>query len=145
MRAASLGLQAVRDGRELTVVTSADIPPHARGVMHAIRTLPTLNAVALLDGMAALESSPDVMSLEAVANMAAQEAQRLSLVLLVVGSATPVARLRRAAATFPADVTVIAVRCDPTSEPSMRTARELRVITIGVLNDLGHLLLRSTI
>jgi len=143
--AASLALQAVRDGRELNITASADIPPHARGVMHAIRTLPTLNAVAMLDGMSALESSTDVMPIEAVANMTAQESERLSLVLLIVGSATPVARLRRAAATFSADTTVIAIRCEPGAEPSLRTARELRVITIGMLHDLGHMLLRSSI
>lgn len=143
--ASSLALQAVRDGRELTVTTSAEIPPHARGVVHAIRTLPTLSAVAMLDGMSGVQSSPDVMPLESVATMTAQESERLSLVLLVVGSQTPVARLRKAAARFSADITVIAVRAELGGEPSLRTARELRVLTIGMLGDLGHMLLRSTV
>jgi len=143
--ASSLGLQAVRDGRELLVTTSAPIEAHELGRVHAIRTLPTLGPRALLDGMSSIESSPNVMPIEQVATMTAQEADSLSLVFLVIGSLTPIADVRRAAIRFPADVSVIAVRCDPGAQPSMRSMRELRVITLGMLHDLGHLLLRSTL
>jgi hypothetical protein len=77
--------------------------------------------------------------------MTAQDAGQLSLVFMIVGSLTPVARLRKAAVGFPSDVTVIAVRCDPGAEPSVRTARELRVMTLGMLHDLGHIMLRAAI
>jgi len=40
-------------------------------------------------------------------------------------------------------VTAIAVRCEPGAEPTLRSARELRVITIGMLHDLGHLMARG--
>lgn len=143
--ASSLGLQAVRDGRDILVTTSAPIAAHEMGRVHAIRTLPTLTPRALLDGMSSLEASPSVMNIEEVAVMTAQEAEHLSLVFLVVGSLTPVATIRKAAINFPADVTIIAVRCDPGAQPTMRTLRELRVITLGMLHDLGHLLLRSTL
>jgi uncharacterized protein (DUF58 family) len=143
--AGSLGLQAIRDGREIVITTSAEIPPHARGNMHAIRTLPTLTPIAMLDGMSGIERSEDVMPLEEVARMTAQDAGQLSLVFMIVGSLTPVARLRKAAVGFPSDVTVIAVRCDPGAEPSVRTARELRVMTLGMLHDLGHIMLRAAI
>lgn len=143
--AASLSLQAIRDGREIVITTSAEIPPHAKGSMHAIRTLPTLTPITMLDGMSAIESSDEVMPLEDVARMTAQDAGQLSLVFMIVGSLTPVARLRKAAVGFPSDVTVIAVRCDPGAEPSVRTARELRVMTLGMLHDLGHIMLRAAV
>ena len=143
--AATLGLQAIRDGREIVITTSAEIPPHARGNMHAIRTLPTLTPTSMLDGMSGIEGSVDVMTVEEVARMTAQEAGQLSLVFMIVGSLTPVARLRKAAVGFPSDVTVIGVRCDPGAEPTVRTAREVRVITVGMLHDLGHMMLRAAI
>jgi hypothetical protein len=113
--------------------------------MHAIRTLPTLTPISMLDGMSALEGSEDVMPLEEVARMTAQDGGQLSLVFMIVGSLTSVARLRKAAVGFPSDVTVIGVRCEPGAEPTVRTAREVRVITIGLLHDLGHMMLRAAI
>lgn len=143
--AASLGLQAVRDGREMVITASAEIPRHARGRVHSIRTLPTINGITMLDGMSGVEWSEDVMTLDEVALMTSQEAQQLSLVFLVTGSQMSVADLRKAAVRFPADVLVIAVRCEPGAEPSLRTARELRVITLGMLHDLGHMMVRGAI
>ncbi len=143
--AASLGVQAVRDGREVVITASADIPRHNRGIVHAIRTLPTINASALMDGMSSVESSEDVMPLEHVAVMTAQEAEQLSLVFLVTGSAHTVGELRKAAVKFPSDVTVIAIRCELGMEPGIRTARELTVMTVGMLHDLGHLMLRGAV
>lgn len=143
--AASLGVQAVRDGREVVITASADIPRHSRGVVHAIRSLPTLNASAMLDGMSSVDASLDVMSLQHVAIMTAQEAQQLSLVFLVTGSALTISELRKAAVAFSSDVTVIAIRCDLGVEPSIRTTREIRVMTVGMLHDLGHLMLRGAV
>jgi uncharacterized protein (DUF58 family) len=142
---ASLGLQAVRDGREIVVTTSADIPPHSVGHVHAIRTLPTLTPRALLDGMSGIESSSEVMPFEAVASMTAREAENLSLVFLVVGSGMSLGDMRKAAVAFPSDVTVVAVRCEPGAKPSFRSLRELHVVTLGMLHDLGHLLLRTSL
>lgn len=141
--AASLALQAVRDGREVLVTTSAEIPEHALGIVHSIRTLPTLTPRAMLDGMSELDASVFVMPLEQVARMTAQASPQLSMVFAVTGSQQPVDRLRAAAIAFPSDVTTIAVRCEPGAEPTLRSARELRVITIGMLHDLGQLMARG--
>jgi uncharacterized protein (DUF58 family) len=143
--AASLGLRAVRDGREIVFTTSAEIPPHALGRVHAIQTLPTLTPRALLDAMSSLEASANVMPFEAVASMTAREAQHLSLVFLFTGSLMALSEVRKAAVAFPSDVTVVAVRCEPGAQPSFRSLRELHVITLGMLHDLGHLLLRTTL
>ena len=143
--ASSLGLQAVRDGREVVITTSGHVPRHAVDRVHSIQTLPTVTPTGMLDGMSGIEASEDVMPFEIVAGMTAQEAQHLSMVFLVTGSQIPVARLRKAAVAFPADVTVVAVRTDTGAEPAVRSARELKVLTIGMLHDLGHLLLRGSV
>jgi hypothetical protein len=83
------------------------------------------------------------MSLEQVSAMTAQEVPQLSLVFLVTGAQTPMRRLRQSALAFPADVTVVAVRCEPGAEPGVKSARELRIMTIGMLHDLGHLMVRA--
>jgi uncharacterized protein (DUF58 family) len=141
--AASLALQAVRDGREVLITTSAEIPEHAMGIVHSIRELPTLTPRAMLDGMSELDASVLVMPLEQVARMTAQSSPQLSMVFAVTGSLQPVDRLRATAVAFPSDVAAIAVRCEPGAEPTLRSARELRVITIGALHDLGHLMARG--
>lgn len=140
---ASLGQQAVREGREVVIAASAEIPEYARGAVHSIRWLPTLSPRAMLDGMSALESSEHVMTLEQVSSMTSQEVPQLSLVFLVTGSLTPMRRLRQSALAFPADVTVVAVRCEPGAEPTVKSTRELRIMTIGLLHDLGHLMVRA--
>lgn len=141
--AASLARQALRDGREVLITTSAEIPEHSLGIVHSIRELPTITPRAMLDGMSELDAGVLVMPLEQVARMTAQSSPEVSMVFAVTGSLQPVDRLRATAVAFPADVTVAAVRCEPGAEPTLRSARELRVITIGMLHDLGQLLARG--
>jgi len=141
--ASSIGVQAARDGRELVVTASGSVPRHARGSMFSLQSLPTLSPRALLDGMSGLEWSEDVMALEQVARMTTQESPQLSIVFLVTGSQVDLAHLRRAAISFPSDVSVFAVRCAAGSEPTVRTARELTLLTVGMLHDLGHMMLRG--
>lgn len=142
--AASLGLQAVREGREVVIAASAEIPEHTRGAVHSIRWLPTLTPRAMLDGMSGVNASENVMGLEQVSAMTSQAVPQLSLVFLVTGATVPMKRLRQSALAFPADVTVVAVRCEPGAEPTVKSARELRVMTIGMLHDLGHLMVRAS-
>ncbi len=141
--AASIGLQASRDGRELVVTASGAIPRHQRGSVRSLQTLPTLTPLALLDSMSGLEWSEDVMQLEHVARMTTQESPQLSIVFLVTGSLVDLPHLRKAAVAFPADVTVMAVRCEVGAEPTVRSTRELKVFTVGMLHDLGHMLIRG--
>ncbi len=142
--AASLGLQAVREGREVVIAASAQIPEHARGAMHSIRWLPTLTPRAMLDGMSEVNASEHVMGLEQVCAMTSQEIPQLSLVFLVTGATVSIKRLRMSAVAFPADVTVVAVRCEQGAAPTVKTSREVRVMTIGMLHDLGHLMVRAS-
>lgn len=143
--AASLGLQAVRDGREVVITASSRIPRHVAHRVHSIQTLPTLTPLGMLDGMSGIESSVDVMPFELVAGMTAQEAQHLSMVFLVTGSQMSTARLRKAAVAFSADVTVVGVRAESGAQPASQSARELKLLTIGMLHDLAPLMLRGTV
>ena len=143
--AASLSLQAVRDGREVVITTSSKIPRHVVHRVHSIQTLPTLTPASMLDGMSGIESSVDVMPFEMVAGMTAQEAQHLSMVFLVTGSQMPVPRLRKAAVAFSADVKVVGIRAELGAQPASQSARELRLLTIGMLHDLAPLMLRGAV
>ena len=143
--AASLGAQGIRDGRDVLVTASAEIPELVREPVRAIRTLPTRSAKTMLDAMSDIENSPRAMSLEDVAALTVQANPELSIAFFITGSVLPLARLRAAAIAFPRTVKVIAVRCEVGAEPTLRGARELSVMTIGVLHDLKHMMARGAV
>lgn len=143
--AASLGVQGVREGRDVLVSASADIPEFSRDHVRSIQTLSTLTAKSLLDGFAGVQSGEDAMPLDAVTRLTVQSFPELSIAFLVTGSQVDLARLRAAAVAFPAPVTVVAVRAEPGAEPTVRSARELTVLTIGALDDLKNLMARGAI
>jgi uncharacterized protein (DUF58 family) len=143
--AASLGVQGVRDGRDVLVAASADIPEYSRLHVRSIQTLSTLTAKTLLDGFAGVASGENAMALEAVTRLTVQSFPELSIAFLVTGSQVDLSRLRAAAVAFPSPVAVVAVRADPGAEPTLRTARELSVLTIGALGDLKAMMARGAV
>lgn len=143
--AGSLALQGIRDGRDVLVATSASVADYARDTVRSIQSYSTLTGKALLDGLATVERSPDAMALESVTRLTRQSFPELSVVFLVTGSVTPLNRLRAAAVAFGSHVAVVAVRCEPGSEPSLRSAREAQVLTLGALHDLTHIMARGAI
>jgi uncharacterized protein (DUF58 family) len=148
--AASLGVQGVRDGRDVLVAASADIPeysrdPYSRDHVRSIQTLSTLTAKALLDGFAGVESGENAMPLESVTRLTVQTFPELSIAFLVTGSQIELSRLRAAAIAFPTNVAIVAVRAEPGAEPSLRSARELSVLTIGALGDLKAMMARGAV
>ena len=54
-----------------------------------------------------------------------------------------VAVLQQAALSFPADTTVVAVRCDERAHPRMQALSGISVLTVGTLDDLSGLLVRG--
>jgi len=148
--AASLGVQGVRDGRDVLVAASADIPEfsrdqYSRDHVRSIQTLSTLTAKALLDGFAGVASGENAMALESVTRLTVQSFPELSIAFLVTGSQVDLSRLRAAAIAFPTNVAVVAVRAEPGAEPSLRSARELSVLTIGALGDLKAMMARGAV
>ncbi|MBO9577951.1 MAG: DUF58 domain-containing protein [Microbacteriaceae bacterium] len=142
--AASLALQSVRDGREVLMVTSGRSEVK-RGQEVAITTLPTRNPKGLLDATCAIEIDAAAEPLEAVTRLTAQTFPGLSIAFLVTGSKVTMQRLQRAAFAFPANATTVVIRVEPGAEPLLRATRDFTVITIGVLDDLKHLIMRGAL
>jgi len=141
--AASLGLRAVRDARDLAIVAGSEIPRVVRGRLRAIQNIPTVAPRAMLDGFSGVELLEETMGVEDVCRLAAESNERLSIAFVVVGSEVALLRLRQAALAFPADTAVIAVICDENAHPRMQPLSGLSVLTIGTLDDLSGLLLRG--
>jgi uncharacterized protein (DUF58 family) len=141
--AASLSVQALRDGRDIDVVSGAEIPRVAQGRMRAIRSLSAPTPRTLLDEFSRVSALEHTMPLEEVCRLEVETAPTLSLAFLVCGSTVSIDRLRRAALAFPIDTAVIAVVCDERSHPRRRAMGALTVLTVGVLDDLAGLLARG--
>ncbi|MRG61795.1 DUF58 domain-containing protein [Agromyces sp. CFH 90414] len=142
--AASLALQAVREGRDVSVCVGGPLPEFG-GDVFSLRTLPTLTPRALLDAMAGVEGVERATPIEAAAALTAQAASDLSMVFLIAGSRTPVQRLRQAAVALPPGVAVVAVRCELGAEPAVRSTREVTMLTLGALGDLSRMLARKVL
>lgn len=141
--AASLGVQAIRDRRDLDVVTGAEIPEMARGRMRAIHALATSSPRVLLDEFTTTASLTHTMPIEEVCQLTGEASTGLSIVFMVCGSNVGLERLRRAALALPMDADAVAVICDEHAEPKLQAFGGLTVMTIGLLPDLAGLLLRS--
>lgn len=142
--AASLGVQAVRDGRDIDVVTGADIPRVVRGRMRSIEVLQAGTPRGLLDGFSRLDALESTMPLPEVCRLTVEASDTLSLAFIVCGSQTTPRRLRHAALAFSSATAVIAVVCDERAHPRTQPLGALTVMTVGLLDDLPGLMLRGT-
>jgi hypothetical protein len=143
--AASLALQGVTEGRDVLFVVSNEIPEHARAEVLSISTLPTVTPKALLDATSGVDAADNVMRLESVTKLTVQSYPDLSIAFLMTGSLMPLDRLRMAAISLPAAVEAVAVRSELGEEPTLRSARELAVMTLGALGDLPQMLARGVL
>lgn len=141
--AASLGVRAVRDGRDVSVVVSERTPEFARRAVVDIRSLPTVTPTRLLDAFAAVGLAESCLPIADVARLAGEATAGVSVAFLVVGSTVELGMLRRAATRLPIGVEVVAVICDPEAQPRLLRIPGLTVLTIGFLDDLRIALRRS--
>ncbi|WP_082096023.1 DUF58 domain-containing protein [Demequina flava] len=139
----SLGVRAVRDGRDVQVVVSGEVPEFAKASVRSLAQLNVTTPRRLLDDLSGVESSPSVVALPSLTRMLVEVSQETSLAFLVTGSRAPLADLSSAASAFPVDVAVAAVVCDPETEPGMHAIGRTRVLNLGIVDDLRHLLARS--
>ena len=140
--AASLSLQAVREGRERFVV-SAWTPGRLRPSVDALEELPSRTPVEMLDSWAELQAVHESLPFEALARNLAESGRSLSIVIVVTGSVPEVTRMRRASISFPPDVHVLGVRCEWLADPKAQTMPPLELLTVGALGDLPRLMARS--
>jgi len=142
--ATSLALQAVRDGRDVLMVTAGQ-GERRPGAAVSMTSLPTRSPKALLDASCAIELDAAAAPLEAVTALMAQTSPELSIAFLVTGSGATTQRLRRAAHPLPGTAVTVVVRVEPGAEPGLRSTRDFSMLTVGALGDLKHLLARGAV
>ncbi len=128
--AGSLGLQALREDKQVTVLV-----PGA--------TLPTRTGKRLLDALSGVEPTPPGRGgITALALAAAAQVPDASVAVMIVG--TPVAphTIVRAASTIPAGVIVVAIYCEVGAKVALRPIGDIAVLTVGDLRDLPRALRR---
>ncbi|MCW4386689.1 DUF58 domain-containing protein [Salinibacterium sp. SYSU T00001] len=141
--AGSLGIRAIRDVRNISVVVGASTPEFARHRVFAVRALSTLNPGRLLDDLALVERDAASLPLGDMARVVADQVAGVSVAFLICGSTPSPGELRAASTRFPSGVEVVAIVCDPETVPGLRRVPGLSVLTIGYLEDLTRSLARS--
>jgi uncharacterized protein (DUF58 family) len=139
----SLGVRAIRDARNISVVVSETTPDFAKRKVLEVRPLSTLTRTRLLDDLSVVESGDTALAITDVARVAAEQIAGISVAFLVCGSGATPSELRSASTKFPVGVEVVAIVCDPESIPGLRRVAGLSVLTIGYLEDLQRSLARS--
>lgn len=141
--AASVSVQAVREGRE-RFIASAWTPGRLRPRVDGLEELPSRNPVQVLNAWAELGHAIEGLPIEVLASTLAHAMRDLSVAVIVTGSRPDMDRLRRAAVAFSADVRVMVLRADWLAEPRAQRFERLTVATIGVLSDLPQLMMRGS-
>lgn len=141
--AGSLGIRAIRDARDVSVVVGEITPEFAKRKVLGIRQLASLSRTRLLDDLAGVALAESSLQLVDVARVTSDRVAGISVAYLVCGSLTSATELRAASVQFPLGVEVIAVVCDPEAVPGLRRVSGLSVLTIGYLEDLKRSLARA--
>jgi uncharacterized protein (DUF58 family) len=128
---ASIGVQTLRDERELAVLAG----PGALRVDTPPRLLDDCSGLALAAGDAGVVL---------LGRRVAREAAGASVAVLVTGSAPSDADLRLGARHVPTGTRVLVLRCARGADVDVRTQGSLSVATLGALGDLPRLLRRVT-
>jgi uncharacterized protein (DUF58 family) len=167
--AASLGVRAIRDTRDLSVLVSAEAKPAPTGRLGAlreaavsaardfaaarqlargerprnvagVRALSTISRERLLDELSAVNLAEGSPTLTELARQAAAHAADVSVAFLVTGAGLDAKTMHSASIAFPQGVEVVVVACAPDAAPSMKRIGRLTVATIGRLDDLQQLM-----
>ncbi|MBH0117828.1 DUF58 domain-containing protein [Salinibacterium sp. NG253] len=141
--AGSLGAQAIRDARTVTVVASEQTPQFAKRKIFAVRALSTLTGTRLLDDLTRVQRADTALRLIDVARVTSEQTSGVSVAFLICGSTVTSQQLRAASTKFATNVEVVAIVCDPEAVPGLRRVSGLSVLTIGYLEELKRALARS--
>jgi uncharacterized protein (DUF58 family) len=121
--AASLGLQAIREEKDLTVLATG-------------RELWTRTGMRMLDDFSRLEFGGPTRPVGELAREAAAAVPDASTAILVVGAEPDPATLHGALARFPINVMTLVCRCSPGLPLTRRNISDSPVLSIGDLEDL---------
>jgi len=140
--AGSLGVRAIRDGRDVGLTVGAEV-----GESHSpeslISSLNVVSARTLLDDLAKVSASDAMTSLEEVCAITSATIASTSIAFVVCGSHVGLKRLQSAAMRFPLDVSTVAVVCNQEAPPAVKHFSNLTVMSIAVLEDLRQLMARG--
>lgn len=129
---ASLGVQAIRDRREVTVLAG---PGRMRVAAPS----------ALLDDCAAFVVGDRGAGVHLLGRRVAREAPDASLAVLVTGAVADEGSMRLGARHVPTGARTLVVRCVPGAAVSARTTGLLTLATLGSLDDLPRLVRRAVL
>lgn len=129
--AGSLGLQALREQRDLSVLTQDGLMRSGSGTI-------------LLDGLTRLESTDRREGTRELAGLTADAVPNASVVILVTGSVPGAAELRSASTAIPPGIRTLVVRCAEGGAPGRRDIADLTVLACGNLDDLPALIRKGT-
>lgn len=138
----SLGMRAIRDGRDVAAISSAEIPAAARRSVRSIKSLNVQSSRKLLDDLSLVNSSEHAMKLEDVCRLTTQMVTDMSLAIIMCGSTVTPKELQRMRLQLPSDIGVLAVICDPNATPSFRSLVGLNVLTVAIVDDIRGLMAR---
>ncbi len=128
--AGSLGLQALKEDKQLTVLVQG-------------ATLPTRSGKPFLDSLSALDyTEPKRGSIVDLALTTGVQVPDASVAVLICGSFVTPTDVRRAASYIPVGVRVVAVYAAPGAAVTRRTIGDVIVLTLGAIDDLPQAMRR---
>ena len=132
---ASLGTRALMDGRDLSIVTSSDVPNSTREI-RAVSRKPMMQDLCLVN------PSELAMPLIDVCRITKTAYADLSLAVVVVGSSYTARELQRIRSVLPENIGVLFVTADGRDEatPKYYKASSIDVLNIQEIQDLPGLL-----
>ncbi|MGN5734837.1 DUF58 domain-containing protein [Arthrobacter psychrochitiniphilus] len=128
--AASLGRQAIKESRELSIITQ-------KGPIRCETGRNLLDDMTRVEGFNRRGNSVDL------ARTLSDVVPNASVVFLVVGSKVTPGQLRSAAASVPPGVRAFAIRCFTGAQPARANIADLTVLTLGELSDLAAVLRKA--
>ncbi len=165
--AASLGVRALRDTRDVSMLVPSTSKPAAIGRLGALREaarqkllsrnaelgrrgsrviqLTTASSERMLDELSGVvldSSSPHLVEL---ARLASLQAADVSVAFVVTSAGAQAREIHAASVVFPAGVEVVVISCAPESTPAMRRLGRLSVLNIGRLDDVKQLLAKKSV
>jgi uncharacterized protein (DUF58 family) len=126
----SLGLQALKEERDLTVLVHGD-------------TVHSETGRRLLDDLSGLEQSDRRDTIVHLAKVAASAVPNASVAVLLFGGTVTATQLQAASVHLPLGVRVIAVSAQPGAAVTRRQIGDLTLLTIGDLDELPRALRRA--
>ncbi|HUH52444.1 MAG TPA: DUF58 domain-containing protein [Microbacteriaceae bacterium] len=138
--AASFALRGLKDGRNINMIY-----PSERTNDKKTKIFTEIDAStneALLNGFSRIAQNAEFSSLQDCAEYASRIFQQASIVVIVTGSAINPTEIRASSNSFRPDTAVLTIVSAAEETPGHKKLGKLDVISIGILEDLTHLLIR---